>query len=226
MADSAFLDKGIILGYCFYTDTHHVRCSDYIESSDAELYATKQVEDIFQKAKEHIIKKHRRAITEFIQWLNREYSGTLTSDDIAEIQDHIDRRANPAWRYLLDYFEDKSGREVYPVTKKLRQIIRDIEQLAEERNEKLQPKVLGWIRFEGYPELEDHLSSLFEKDEEDYWIAVDAHDLGLHVDGTTELATNNPSDFDDDAVREEILTHTAIDEINLVFVSRSYSPSS
>lgn len=224
MVDCAFLDKGIVLGYCFYTDTHHVRCRNYIETTDAELYATKQVEDIFQKAKDHIIKKHRRAITDFIRRVKREYSGPLTSDDIAEIQGNIDRGENPAWRYLIDYFEDKSGTGVYPITKNLRQIARDLEQLAEERNEELQPKVLGWIRFDTYPELKDDLGSLFGKDEEDYWIAVDAHDLGLHVDGTTELATNNPSDFDDDAVREEILTHTAIDEINLVFVSRSYSP--
>jgi len=224
MADSAFLDKGIILGYCFYTDTHHVRCREYIESTDAELYATKQVEDIFQNAKEHIIKNHKRAITDFIRWVKTEYSGTLTSADITGIQNHIDRGENPAWRYLLDYFEGKSGEEVYPVTKSLRQIARDIEQLAEERNKELQPKILGWIRFATYPELQDNLRTLFERDEEDYWIAVDAHDLALNVDGTTELATNNPGDFDDDAVREEILTHTAIDEINLVFISRSYSP--
>ncbi|WP_311171770.1 hypothetical protein [Halobellus ordinarius] len=224
MADSAFLDKGIILGYCFYTDTHYVKCKDYIESTDAELYATKQVEDIFQRKKDNIIKKHRRAITDFIRWVKQEYSGNLNSEDIAEIQKNINREENPVWRYLLDYFEDKSGKEVYPVTKNLRQIARDLEQLAEERNEELQPKVLGWIRLASYPELKDNLSSIFEKDEEDYWIAVDAHDLGCNVDGTTELATNNPSDFDDDAVRDEILTHTAIDEINLVFVSRSYSP--
>lgn len=224
MPDSAFLDKGIILGYCFYTDTHHVRCKDYIESTEAELFATKQVEDIFQKAKDHIINSHRRAIAEFIRWVKQQFSGTLVSDDIAEIQSNIDREENPAWRYLLDYFEDKSEEEVYPVTKDLRQIARDLEQLAEERNEELQPEILGWIRLASYPKLKDDLSSLFERDEEDYWIAVDAHDLGLNVDGTTELATNNPSDFDENVVREEILTHTAIDEINLVFISRSYSP--
>lgn len=224
MGDSAFLDKGIILGYCFYTDVHHAKCRDYIESTDAELYATKQVEDIFYKAKDNIIKNHRRAITHFSRWLKREFSGTLTSEDIAEIQRHIDRENNPAWRYLLDYFEDKSEEEVYPVSKNLRQIARDIEQLAEERNEQLQPKILGWIRFERHPELKDDLCSLFEKDEEDYWIAVDAHDVGCNVDGTTELVTNNPSDFDDNVVRNEILTYTAIDEIRLVFVSRSYSP--
>ena len=116
MADGAFLDKGVILGYCFYTDTHHVRCRDYIESSDAEFYGTKQVEDIFQKAKDNIIKGHRRAITNFIRWVNGEYSGTLTSEEIREIQANIDRGKNPAWRYLLDYFNDKSGEKVYPVT--------------------------------------------------------------------------------------------------------------
>lgn len=224
MADNAFLDKGIILGYCFYTDTHHVRCRDYIESTNAELYGTKQVEDIFQNAKEDIIYKHRRAITNFIRWVKREYSGTLTSEDITEIQNNIDREENPAWRYLLDYFDDKSGQDIYPVTKNLRQIARDLEQMAEERDEELQSKVLGWIRFEKYPELKEDLSSLFIKDEEDYWIAVDAHDLGRNTDGTTELVTTNPSDFGESAVQEEIATHTAIDEINLVFVSRSYSP--
>jgi hypothetical protein len=224
MADSAFLDKGIILGYCFYTDAHHVRCKDYIESTDAELYATKQVEDIFQKAKEHIVRKHRRAITDFVRWMKGEFTGNIKSDDISKIQDHINCGENPACRYLLDYFEGVAGEEVHSVSKDLRQIARDIEQLSEKRNEKLQPKILGWIRLSSYPELKHDLSSLFEKDEEDYWIAVDAHDLAINVDGTTELATNNPSDFDDQAVREEILTHTAIDEITLVFVSQSYSP--
>lgn len=224
MADSAFLDKGIVLGYCFYTDVHHVRCREYVESADPELYATKQVDEIFQTAKDAIVEKHRRAIFDFIRWTKQEYSGTLTSEDVAEIQDSIERGENPAWRYLLDYFEDRSEEGVYPVSKDLRGIARDLEQLAAERNEELQPKILGWIRFASYPDLQDDLDSLFEKDEEDFWIAVDAHDLGLNVDGTTELATTNPSDFGDDTVREEILTHTAIDEINLVFVSRSYSP--
>lgn len=224
MAGAAFLDKGIILGYCFYTDAHHVKCEDYIESSDVEFYATKQVEEIFQNAKGHIVRKHRRAITQFIQWMNREYAGTLSADDIAEIQDRIDREANPAWRYLLDFFQDTSGSEVHPVTKTLREIARDIEQLAEERNEELQPLILGWIRLETYPDLKESLRSLFEADAEDYWIVVDAHDVARHVEGTTELATTNPSDFDDEDIREEILTHTAIDEINLVFVARSYTP--
>ena len=224
MADNAFLDKGIVLGYCFYTDTHHVRCRDYIEDNDIDFYGTKQIEEIFQKAKDHIIKRHRRAIIEFVRRLKKEYSGTLTQDDITEIQDSIDRYDNSAWRYLLDFFDNKSGEQVYPVSKKLRQLARDLEQLATERNDEIQSKILGWIRFAEYSELRDDLSSLFERDEEDYWIAVDAHDLALGVDGVTELATNNPSDFDDETVREEILEHTAIDEINLIFVSRSYSP--
>lgn len=224
MADTAFLDKGIILGYCFYTDVHHEKCREYIESTDADLYATKQVEEIFANAKDSIVKTHRRALTDFIRWVKMEFAGTLSPEDISSIQNHVNRDENPAWRYLLDFFEGKSGERVYSVNKGLRQVARDIEQMAEERNDELQPKILGWIRIEGYPELQDDLHSLFERDEEDYWIAVDAHDVALNVEGTTELATNNPSDFDDEIVREEILTHTAIDEITLVFVSRSYSP--
>jgi|GEM_PF-7054160 len=26
MADNAFLDKGVILGFCFFTDPHHREC--------------------------------------------------------------------------------------------------------------------------------------------------------------------------------------------------------
>lgn len=224
MACAAFLDKGIILGYCFYTDVHHERCREYIESTEADLHTTKQVEDIFENARERIVQTHRRAITGFIRWLTREYAGTLTEDDITAIQDHIDREENPAWRYLLDFFQDKAGNEVHPIARALRELARDIEQLAEERNEELQPQILGWIRLETYPDLEESLSSLFEADTEDYWIVVDAHDLARYVEGPTELATTNPSDFDDEGVREEILTNTAIDEIELVFVARSYTP--
>jgi len=160
MAANAFLDKGIILGYCFYTDAHHEKCKEYVDSGDADLYATKQVEDIFQNAKDHIIKTHRRAITDFIRWIKQHYSGALSSTDVVEIQDKIDRENNPAWRYLLDYFEDKSGENAYSVSKNLRQIARDLEQLAEERNNELQPKILGWIRLASYPELKNDLKSL------------------------------------------------------------------
>ena len=69
MADQAFLDKGVLLGYCFFTDTHHVVCKDYIESSAADFYATKQVEDIFNKKKDSIIESHRQAILGFISIL-------------------------------------------------------------------------------------------------------------------------------------------------------------
>lgn len=225
MADNAFLDKGVILGYCFFTDTHHVVCKDYIESSSADFYATKQVEDIFNNKKESIIESHRQAILDYISRLRSEgYSGPLDESDIEEIQESIDREDNPAWRYLLDYFENNAGIDAYRVMKNLREIIRDVEQLAIQRNEDLQPRVNGWIRLSTYPDLEESLSTLLSKDEEDFWIAVDAHDLGVHLDGTTELATNNPRDFDDEVVKEEIFEHTSIDEIRLVFVSRSYRP--
>jgi len=70
-------------------------------------------------------------------------------------------------------------------------------------DEEIQPKIFDLVRFETYPELKNDLISLLKKDGEDYWIAVDVRDLGRYVDGTTELATNNPSDFDDDVVRKK-----------------------
>ena len=225
MADNAFLDKGIVLGFCFFTDPHHRECRKYLFSGETEYFATEQVENIFRNAKEAIIKKHRSGVLQNIKQVKLDYEGELTESDVEEIRSDIDRRENSAWRYLEDFYQDKAGREVYEVTEELREIIREMEQRSEERKEKLYSTFQGWLRFSSHESVQANLTRLRAQDEEDFWIVIDAHDVASSVAGKTELATTNPAEFADESIQEEVLGATAIDSIQLVFVSRDYSPS-
>lgn len=106
--------------------------------------------------------------------------------------------------------------------RELRGLARGLEKLAEELYERL----IDWIRFRDYSgdeyDLHDELSGLKAEDRtDDFRVVLDAHDVGVECDGVTELATNNPTEFADDAYGEQILTHTEIDRIELLFESRS-----
>ncbi|WP_424015498.1 hypothetical protein ACOZ35_05845 [Halorubrum xinjiangense] len=107
----------------------------------------------------------------------------------------------------------------------LREVIREIEQRAEARKETLYSTFQGWLRLSSHESVQDELTQLRAQDEEDFWIVIDAHDVAANVSCETELATTNPAEFADDQIREEILGATAIDSIELVFVSSEYSPS-
>jgi len=225
MADNVFLDKGVILGFCFFTDPHHRECRKYLFSGQTEYYATEQVENIFRDAKDSIIEEHRKQVLRNIQQVKVNYQGELSESDIKEIQSEIDRDENSAWRYLEDFYENKAGRDVYEVTDELREVIREIEQRAEARKETLYSTFQGWLRMSSHESVQDELTKLRAQDKEDFWIVIDAHDVAANVPGETELATTNPAEFADDHIKEEVLGATAIDSIQLVFVSRDHSPS-
>lgn len=225
MADNAVLDKGVILGFCFLSDPHHERCTDYINSGNTDYFTTEGIEQIFDKKKEDIISRHKEAILGHAKEITTRYHGELTRADIVEIQEGINRENNDAWRYLLDFYKENEGRTVYEITKNLRNIARDLEQRAEARKNTLYPRLNGWIRFDQHLDIQDVLKPLRIKDEEDFWICIDAHDIAVNIDGKTELATTNPSDFGIDEIQELILEETAVDEIVYVFVSRDYDPS-
>lgn len=221
MPKNAFLDKGIILGYCFFADPHYKKCSQYIHSGDTDYYATKQVEDIYDVKLHEMIKKHQLAILGNIKNVKEDYSGELTEEDVREIQNDINPSENPSWRFLRDYYQGREGQSVYEVTEGLRDLQQEIEQNAECRKSELYPMIHGWIRFAEHADVQDALKDLKEDDEEDFWICIDAHDLAATLEGETELATPNPVDFGEIGYKDEILKHTAIDDIRIVAVSRS-----
>lgn len=226
MTENAVLDKGVILGYCFFSDPHHERCSEYVEIEETDYFTTKEIEEIFEAKKNEFITKHRRSILNHIRKVTSEYSGELSDNDIEDIQAGIDGEENDAWRYLLDFYQGRIGQNVYEVTNELRNLAGDIEQRAEERREVLYPHLMGWIRIDSHNVVQERLEPLRERDEEDFWICIDAHDIAANIDGETELATTNPSDFGVDEIEELILEHTELDNIEFVFVSSSYEPDS
>lgn len=224
MPQNAVLDKGVILGYCFFSDPHHTRCVQYLDFPETDYYTTKEIEDIFEIKKDNIINRHRKAILRHVQLITDEYDEELTEEDIERIQSRIDRRSNDAWRYLLDFYQGKEGETVYQIARTLRSIVRDMEQRAEERRETLYPHLLGWLRIDAHEDIQDELEPLRRRDEEDFWICIDAHDIAANVTGETELATNNPSDFGHADIEDLILEVTAIDNIEYIFVSLTYEP--
>lgn len=226
MADNAYLDKSIILGYIFLSDPHHVVCREYIELGDTDYYATQEVTDVYHRRRDEIVNKHQKAVLRHTQKITRDFDGKLTTETIAEIRANIDRGTNPAWRYLEDFYSGREGESIHTVTKILRETIRDLEQRAERRQNLISDKIFGWIRFKTYDELQKRLHMLVEQDEEeDLRIILDAHDVASHVDGSTELTTANPKEFDDPDVKAVIEDHTNIDNIELIFVGRDYEPS-
>lgn len=220
MSANSFLDKGIILGYCFFTDPHYKRCREYIHSGDTDYFATEQVEDIYPNAKKHMVRKHQQAILNHIRDIKRNYSGSLTESKIQDIKESIDTYDNPSWRFLQDYYDGKEGETVYNITEGLRDIQQEIEQTAEKRKSELYPMLQGWIRFAQHEDVQENLSGLKAEDEEDFWICIDAHDLAASIEGKTELATPNPADFGENGYQDEILEYTAIDSIRIVAISR------
>lgn len=226
MAENAFLDKGIILGYCFYLDPHHKRCREYIHTGETDYYATDQITDIYDKKRAKLVREHQIAILNHIQRVKGNYSGSLTSSDIEEIQASVDPGENPAWRFLRDYYNGKAGHSVYEVTEGLRDIQQEIEQLATKRKDTLFPMLHGWLRFDQHEDVQEALAELKADDEEDFWVCIDAHDVAVHLDGSTELATTNPTDFAEIGHKDTILAHTALDEIQIVAAKRDQNTAS
>jgi len=226
MLDNAFLDKSVTLAYIFLSDPHYRVCREYINTGNTEYYATKEVEEVYHRRKDEIIRRHKEEVFSHIQEVRKNFEGELTAENIEEIKEQINRRTNPAWRYLVDFYTGKEGESVYVVTKGLRETIRDLEQRAETRQSNLYERMHGWMRFNPYNDLQAKLQMLVERDEEeDMRMILDAHDVATNLEGATELATANPKEFADSEVEAVIEDHTNIDRVKLVFVSRDYEPA-
>lgn len=220
LPDNSFLDKGILLGYCFLLDPHHEVCRKYIHSGPEDYYTTQQIEEIVRKKKEQLIKSHRAEILDHVREIRRNYSGTLDQQDIEEIRSNIDEYSMDSWRYLRDFYDKLPSRNVYELTEKLRSIAAEIEKLADRRKSRLFEMLNQWIVVGTYEGVREELEPLRQRDEEDFWVILDAHDMASALEGTSHFATTNPADFDRDEIREAILKATDLDDIEIISVRR------
>lgn len=222
MGNSSFLDKGLLLGFCFTVDVHHVKCRQYLDNPGLDFYITEEVERAFNDNKKRMVEDHRKELLKHVQRLEKsDFNGRLGPMELQSIRDDlITKRSYPnSWRYLRDYYDELNIISVREIQEELREIARQIEAQAEERRQEFTGFIHIWERADEYPGVEDNLEEIRVAKAEDFWICIDAHDLAVRTDGQTELATTDLNDFIRGGRRDLILDSTEIDSIEEVAVA-------
>lgn len=226
MEENSLLDKSILIGFCFPIDIHHDKCREYLSDTTRELYATDNVNSVYERRRQEFVQRHRRGVRSHVRELtSSDLSGTMTNQDIEYIFGEILRSDSDAYRYLKDYYtnylDSPSELSLYEMKEEISQIIRGYESLTQERKERWDSLVLHWECQRSHPRLDDALSELKEADEEDFEITVEAHDLATETIGTTKFVTSNPAEFARDRYGQLILEQTDIWDIDIVAVTKS-----
>lgn len=224
MTESAFLDKGILLGYCFSVDVHHEKCSDYLLDENRDPYITEYVRKSFNRKKVELIRRHRKDILHHVDELeNSRYTGELGPMELKRIrQNMISNVEYPnAWRYLRDYYDDQSLISVGEITEEMRELARRIESNALSRFKTFDRKVNHWERNDEHVNVQTSLDEIRNDDEEDFWICIDAHDVASRVSGHTELATTDLNHLVRNGRKELIVDNTDLEDVVPVAVTSS-----
>jgi|APHM01.1.fsa_nt_gi hypothetical protein len=120
MTVDAFLDKGVVLSYCFLVDPAVEECRRSISAEGKQPYATEHVERVFERKRDEILERQRSGVLSHCRTLRAKYSDMLSKENVSELRAGIDRYENDAWRYLEDYYEGKPGGAVTDVDRELR----------------------------------------------------------------------------------------------------------
>ena len=133
--------------------------------------------------------------------------------DLQNVRRRLNRKYSDASKYLRDYYEGKQFANPQDVVEELREFARGMQSHVSDRKDEFDELVETWTREDDYPSLEDSLRSIREDKEEDYWVCVDAHDLGERTPGETELATTDIDDLANEDRKELIIGNTSIDSV-------------
>jgi predicted nucleic acid-binding protein len=213
MAEASFLDTGVVLGFCFRDDDHHYRCKQYLEDHEFSIFISDHVEAEYLNRKPSLAEEVADGVFGHISDLKRsDYEGQLDSMDLAQIRQSMISSRNEAATTLRDFYQNELPNfvQVAEVTSRLRNLARDIEQLAEENQTWLLQRAEVWEREEEYEEIDDALAAIPWDDRR---ICLDAHDVVEQTDLETELATTNPQDLTEEGTRALVLAETSIDDI-------------
>jgi len=208
MSDAGFLDKGVLLGFCFRTDPHHARCREYLES-DVDPYITEEIDDAFERNRKRMEEDHTDAIRLHVKDLrDSPHEGVLGREDLRDIRENVLFEGNQVSEFLDRWYDSQtdSGITASELQDRLRYLARDIERRAYQRKEEFDDFVTTWDREDDYPEVR---SALSEMSAEDMFVCVDGHDLAVYLEVETELATTD-SDFVQEGREELILETTAL----------------
>ncbi|WP_436343373.1 hypothetical protein [Natronorubrum sp. FCH18a] len=210
----AFLDTGVVLGFCFTTDMHHLKCKDYIQDDEKQCYITADVNEAYKRKKPYLTERYSDAILDHADKIkgSSSFEGQLDSLDIRDIREDLLSAENDSYQFLYWYYKRKVPNYIMveDLCRQLREIARDIEGSALKRKEILDDILEMWCRENDYESVADALSPVHAEDRD---ICLDAHDLACERTGTIELATTDPKDFVKNGHRELILENTEISDV-------------
>jgi len=132
--------------------------------------------------------------------------------DTSQIRQHLISGHNEAGATLHAFYSDEVPNFIQfgELTERLRDLARDIEQIAIENRQSFMEQVEVWERESGYSDIDDELSKIPWDDRR---ICLDAHDVVEITDYVTELATTNPTDLVDNGYRTLILEQTSLEDV-------------
>lgn len=213
MPEASFLDTGVVLGFCFRDDTHHYRCREYLEEIDAALYISDHVESEYLNREPDLAEEISSGILDHASRLRSSgYEGQLDSMDTSQIRQNLIASDNPAGTTLHEFYREQVPNFllIEELDERLRDLARDIEQLAMENREWLMDRTAIWSRNDDYPQIDEAISVIPWDDRR---ICLDAHDVVEETGTKTELVTVNPTDLVDDGRRTLLLEETSIDDV-------------
>jgi hypothetical protein len=132
--------------------------------------------------------------------------------DTSRIRQDLISGYNEAGTTLHAFYSDEVANFIQfdELTERLRDLARDVEQIAIDNRESLMEQVAVWERESEYSDIDNGLSEIPWDDRR---ICLDAHDLAEVTDYATELATTNPTDLVDDGYRTLILEQTSLEDV-------------
>lgn len=213
MARTAFLDTGVVLGYCFTVDHHHSVCRKYLESNGYDFFISPTVEDEYENTKPKLNTRYSESVLRHVSTLEKsEFEGELGPMDMKKVREDLLSQSEPAYPILCQFYEEVIGNfaNVDKIEQKLRTLSREIEKKAEERKNEIDRIVRLWNMDGDYPNIRKAWNEIHEPDRT---ICIEAHDLAVHMDTETELATVNPNDYTRGGRAELIENNSAIERV-------------
>lgn len=213
MSRPAFLDKGVLLGFCFTVDTHHRPCLKYLTQDGVEPYVTGEIDSAFDRNKSRLSRRYHDNILNHVSRLTKSnFEGEVGPMELQKIRKKLLDQGNNAFHFLEYYYREvaPSVTSIYELKTQLRDLARDIEQLSLTRKQEFDELVHEWEREDEYPDVEEALSEIKG---EDMWVCIDAHDLAVNKEDETELATTDPKDMVKNGREDLILENTSISQI-------------
>lgn len=215
MTTSAFLDTGVVLGYCFTLDNHFSKCNNYIENCDGkDLFTSNTVESEYNHRKTGLNRELSNEVMKHRTWVLRAgFEGQLGPVDLRDIKQDYLNRSWDSYNSLHHWYSNEVEQFIHidDLLDRLERMARQIEANAIKRKQQLYQDVTVWTLQNSHSAVDDALTP--DVPEDDRQICIEAHDVAVENGEETELATINPSDLWDDGLKDLILQETDLSDV-------------